>query len=112
MGDRLTKYQLIHPGFVSRENGRHSVEISHIFFCHTDNVFSTLYTISMDIQSLSTPERILLAEELWDSVRTKSDEIEVTPEQIELLESRLTALASDGDFGDTWENVKKRVIAG
>ncbi|MBT4862805.1 MAG: hypothetical protein HON46_18570, partial [Gammaproteobacteria bacterium] len=40
----------------------------------------------MDIQSLSTPERILLAEELWDSVRTKSDEIEVTPEQIELLE--------------------------
>ncbi|MBT3206579.1 MAG: addiction module protein [Gammaproteobacteria bacterium] len=63
----------------------------------------------MDIQSLSTPERILLAEELWDSVRTKSDEIEVTPEQIELLESRLTALASDGD---TWENVKKHVIAG
>ena len=66
----------------------------------------------MDIQSLSTPERILLAEELWDSVRTKSDEIEVTPEQIELLESRLAALESDGDYGDTWENVKKRVIAG
>ncbi len=36
----------------------------------------------MDIQSLSTPERILLAEQLWDSVRDKSDEIEVTPEQI------------------------------
>lgn len=65
----------------------------------------------MDIHSLSTPERILLAEELWDSVRSKSDEIEVTPDQIELLESRLTALASDGDYGDTWENVKKRVIA-
>ncbi len=81
-------------------------------FFHTDNAFAPLYTISMDIQSLSTPERILLAEELWDSVRTKSDEIEVTPEQIELLESRLTALASDGDYGDTWENVKKRVITG
>ena len=65
----------------------------------------------MDIQSLSTPERILLAEELWDSVRTKSDEIEVTPEQIELLESRLTAFASDGEYGDSWENVKKRVIS-
>ena len=66
----------------------------------------------MNIQSLSIPERILLAEELWDIVRTKSDEIEVTPDQIALLESRLTALASDGDFGDSWENVKKRVIAG
>ena len=81
-------------------------------FYHADIVFSTQYTNFMDIQSLSTPERILLAEELWDSVRAKSDEIEVTPEQIELLESRLTALASDGDYGDTWENVKKRVIAG
>jgi putative addiction module component (TIGR02574 family) len=66
----------------------------------------------MDIQSLSTTERILLAEELWDSVRTQSEEIEVIPEQVELLEGRLTALASDGDYGDTWENVKNRVIAG
>jgi len=55
----------------------------------------------MDIQSLSTPERILLAEQLWDSVRDKSDEIEVTPDQIKLLESRLIALESDGDFGDS-----------
>ncbi len=77
-----------------------------------DFVVSTQYTNFMDIQSLSTPERILLAEELWESVRTKSDEIEVTPEQIELLESRLTSLASDGDYGDNWENVKKRLLAG
>ncbi len=64
----------------------------------------------MDIQSLSTPERILLAEQLWDSVREKSDEIEVTPEQIKLLESRLVALESDGDLGDTWENAKERAV--
>ena len=77
---------------------------------YRDKVSTNRYNIAMDIQSLSTPERILLAEELWDSVRTRSDEIEMTPEQIELLESRLTALAADGDYGDTWENVKKRVI--
>lgn len=64
----------------------------------------------MDIQSLSTPEGILLAEQLWDSVREKSDEISVTPAQIKLLESRLEALESDGDRGDSWENVKERVI--
>ena len=68
------------------------------------------YNRRMDIQSLSTQERIHLAEQLWDSVRDKSNEIEVTPEQIKLLESRLEALQSDGDLGDTWENVKTRVV--
>jgi len=63
----------------------------------------------MDIQSLSTPERILLAEQLWDSVRDKSDEIEITPEQIRLLESRLAALEADGELGDSWNNVKARI---
>jgi len=63
----------------------------------------------MDIHSLSTSERILLAEELWDSVYDKSDEIEVTPEQKELLEARLAAYEEDGDPGDTWENVKARI---
>jgi len=63
----------------------------------------------MDIQSLSTPERILLAEQLWDSVRDKSDEIAITPEQVKLLESRILALEVDGDIGDTWENVKARI---
>ena len=63
----------------------------------------------MDIQSLSTPERILLAEQLWDSVRNKSDEINITPEQVKLLESRISALEVDGDIGDTWENVKARI---
>lgn len=66
----------------------------------------------MDIQSLSTPERILLAEELWESVRLKSDEIELSPEQIELLESRLSALDSDGELGDSWDKVKARVAKG
>ncbi len=68
------------------------------------------YNRLMDIQSLSTQERIKLAEQLWDSVRDKSDEIEATPEQIKLLESRLEALNSDGVLGDTWENVKARVV--
>lgn len=66
----------------------------------------------MDIQPLSTSERILLAERLWESVRLKSDEIELTSEQIDLLESRLLALESDGDLGDSWENVRTRIVNG
>ncbi len=63
----------------------------------------------MDIHSLSTSERILLAERLWDSVHDKVDEIELTPEQKELLEARLAAYEEDGDPGDSLENIKARI---
>jgi putative addiction module component (TIGR02574 family) len=63
----------------------------------------------MDIHSLSTSERILLAEELWDSVHDKSDEIELSAEQIKLLEARLAAYDTDGESGDSWENVRARI---
>lgn len=65
----------------------------------------------MDIQSLSVAERILLAEKLWESVRSNSDDIELTAEQVELLESRLSALESDGERGDAWETVKARIAS-
>jgi putative addiction module component (TIGR02574 family) len=64
----------------------------------------------MDIQSLSNSERILLAEQLWDSVRANSDKLELTPEQTRFLESRLSAFEKDGDLGDSWENVKDRIV--
>ncbi len=63
----------------------------------------------MDIHSLSTSERILLAEQLWDSVHDKSDEIDISSELKELLEARLAAYEEDGDPGDTWENVRARI---
>lgn len=65
----------------------------------------------MNIQSLSTEERILLAERLWESVRAESDQIELTPEQAELLESRFSALEEDGEQGDSWEGVKARIAS-
>lgn len=64
----------------------------------------------MDIQSLGIAERILLAEKLWESVRAESDQIELTPEQAELLESRFFALEADGELGDSWENVRTRIV--
>lgn len=63
----------------------------------------------MNIQSLSVSERILLAEQLWDRVRTHSNDIQLSEELVKLLDSRLAELASDGDLGDTWENVKGRI---
>jgi len=64
----------------------------------------------LNIQSLSAPERILLAEELWESVRTNSDEVELTQDQMKLLDSRLAALKSDGELRDSWSKVKARIL--
>lgn len=64
----------------------------------------------MNIQSLSTSERILLAEQLWESVRTQSESpAPLSQEQMELLDSRLSALEVDGDLGEPWEIVKARI---
>lgn len=64
----------------------------------------------MNIQSLSISERILLAEQLWDSVRTRSDEVKIPAELLELLDDRLASLAADENRGDNWETVKKRIM--
>jgi putative addiction module component (TIGR02574 family) len=63
----------------------------------------------MNIQKLSASERILLAQELWDSVHDAANDVVVTKEQQAVLEQRLSALSSDGNPGDTWENVKRRI---
>lgn len=63
----------------------------------------------MNIQRLSSSERIILAQELWESVHDAANEVPVTKEQAALLEQRLAALASDGNPGDSWEDVKRRI---
>lgn len=64
----------------------------------------------MNIQQMSVSERILLAQELWESVAAKADDISVTKAQTELLDSRLQALASDGNIGESWDVVKQRIL--
>lgn len=64
----------------------------------------------MDIQDLSVSERILLAQELWDSVAEQANSMPASPQQTAILEQRLNALASDGNQGDTWQAVKSRIL--
>jgi putative addiction module component (TIGR02574 family) len=65
----------------------------------------------MNIQQLSTSEKILLAEELWESVRADATQEPLQSEHTEILNKRLQALEMDGDIGDSWENVFQRVVA-
>ena len=61
-------------------------------------------------QGLSTAEKIHLAEELWDSVVDESATIEVTEWQKQVLNERLSTYRSDQEAGESWGNVKERIL--
>jgi len=63
----------------------------------------------MKIQELSASERILLAEELWDSVASDEQLLTLTDDQKAVLEKRLENYLVDKDAGDSWENVRDRI---
>ena len=64
----------------------------------------------MDLQSLTTAERISLAEALWDSVVAEETDIALTEEQRAELEARLSSYEIDLDDGSTWEDVKANIL--
>jgi putative addiction module component (TIGR02574 family) len=63
----------------------------------------------IDIQELSQSERILLAEQLWDSITDDQDTIEVTDAQMKILQQRLAAYKASPNEGTSWEQVKKEM---
>ena len=68
----------------------------------------------MRIQELSISERIVLAEQLWDSIADADDEgaavIELSNKQKAVLDERLNAFQEDQNMGSSWEEVKKRIV--
>jgi putative addiction module component (TIGR02574 family) len=63
----------------------------------------------IDIQELSQSERILLAEQLWDSITDDQDTLEVTDAQMKILQQRLAAYKASPNEGTSWEQVKKEM---
>lgn len=64
----------------------------------------------MKIQELSSTEKVILAQELWDSVIIDQQALEVTQEQINELDQRLAQFEVDGEVGSSWYEVKGRVL--
>jgi putative addiction module component (TIGR02574 family) len=58
---------------------------------------------------LSKPERILLVEQIWDSLAREQDAPELTAAQKKELDRRLAQLKRTGPIGSSWEDVKKRL---
>lgn len=65
----------------------------------------------MNIEKLTVSERIKLAEALWDSVANHEDEIELTENQIQVLEARLSNYQVDKHPGESWSLIKELILA-
>lgn len=63
----------------------------------------------MNLQELSASEKILLAEDLWDSVASNEQLIPITEDQKNILDKRLAKYSLDKDSGDSWQNVRNRI---
>ncbi|HEX8073315.1 MAG TPA: addiction module protein [Pyrinomonadaceae bacterium] len=62
-----------------------------------------------DILELSVAERIQLAEDIWDSVASVPEVIELTDEQRAELDRRLAAYAQNPDAGIAWDELKEKL---
>ena len=63
----------------------------------------------INIQQLSQSERILLAEELWDSVAKNQDNLKVTDAQKKILDERMATYKTSPNEGTPWEDVRNEM---
>ncbi|BAS58030.1 MULTISPECIES: addiction module protein [Leptolyngbya] len=61
-----------------------------------------------DLLKLSPSERLLLVQDLWDSI--EAEDIPLTDWQKDELDRRKAAYQADPSTGRSWEDVKRRII--
>ena len=62
-----------------------------------------------ELRKLPLAERLELVEELWDSIARESDQLTLTPAQMEELDRRLADYEQDPEQGVAWEEVRDRI---
>jgi len=65
-----------------------------------------------EILKLSISERILLVEDIWDSIAEAPEEIALTQAQEQELDARLDAYHKNPTEGSPWVMVRDRIRAG
>lgn len=64
------------------------------------------YMMTDIIKSLSLSEKILLVEELWDSIAENNEYPELTASQAAELNRRIDSFHADPQQGRTWEEIR------
>lgn len=62
--------------------------------------------LAEQIKKLSTAERILLVEEIWDSIAADKETFELTQEQKDELDRRSKWFDQNPGKGKTWKEIK------
>jgi putative addiction module component (TIGR02574 family) len=65
-----------------------------------------------DVLEMTPAERILLVEEIWDSIASVPESVELSEAQRAELDHRLEAYRANPKAGDPWEVVKARIMGG
>ena len=63
-----------------------------------------------EIKKLSVAERILLVEEIWDSIARENEAFELSDSQKKELESRSQSFSSNPALGRPWEEIKAEFL--
>ncbi len=66
--------------------------------------------LPLEITNLPVNERLLLVEQLWNSIAKDVGNISLTEEQKLELDRRLETLRTNPESGSCWEIVKQRLL--
>ena len=66
-------------------------------------------TDQFDYTKLSIPERVLLAQDIWNSIVAESEIVELTDEQKAELDRRMEEYQKQPETFRTWDEVKERL---
>ncbi|MCP4680845.1 MAG: addiction module protein [Desulfobacterales bacterium] len=65
---------------------------------------------AVDTLNLSISERIILVEEIWDTIAAEVDAIEITEEEKNIIDKRLEAYRQNPKAVSSWDAVYKRIL--
>ena len=66
--------------------------------------------LSSEIRKLSIPERILLVEDIWDSIASENEAFELSPAQKGELDKRSQSFQTNPSQGRSWQEIKAEFL--
>ena len=77
---------------------------------HRSNSFDIMRAMQSELteqaKKLSIPDRILLVEEIWDTIAEENEAFELSDVQKRELDRRLESVRANPTQGRTWEEIK------
>ncbi len=62
-----------------------------------------------DILKLSTAEKIMMVETIWDNIASENSKLKLSKEEKELLDERLASYKKNPENVRSWEDFKKEL---